>query len=82
MGSRKCIRHSGRTHGVGEIRNLRPTAHPLAKLHGVAHLCATGHCQEEPFMKGLEKKKETKKKPQKTLKEKRAEKHAKKSSQA
>ena len=38
----------------------------------------TDHCQEEPGMKGQEKKKEEKKKPQKTLKEKRAEKHAKK----
>jgi uncharacterized membrane protein affecting hemolysin expression len=37
-----------------------------------------GHCQEERKMKGLEKKKEGKKKPQKSLKEKRAEKHAKK----
>jgi len=36
------------------------------------------HCQEEPSMKGMDKKKEEKKKPQKTLKEKRAEKHAKK----
>jgi hypothetical protein len=51
---------------------------PLAKSRGVAHLCATDHCQEEPSMKGQEKKKEEKKKPQKTLKEKRAEKHAKK----
>lgn len=38
------------------------------------------HCQEEPGMKGQEKKKETKKQPQKSLKEKRAEKHAKKES--
>lgn len=33
-------------------------------------------------MKGVEKKKETKKKPQKTLKEKRAERHAKKTGSA
>jgi hypothetical protein len=38
----------------------------------------TDHCQEEPSMKGMDKKKEEKKKPQKSLKEKRAEKHAKK----
>jgi hypothetical protein len=35
------------------------------------------YCQPERHMKGLEKKKEAKKKPAKTLKEKRAEKHAK-----
>lgn len=58
------------------------TVLPLAKSRGVAHLCAADHCQEEPFMKGLEKKKEDKKKPQKTLKEKRAEKHAKKESRS
>jgi hypothetical protein len=56
------------------------TVSPLAKSRGVAHLVPTDHCQEEPSMKGMDKKKEEKKKPQKTLKEKRAEKHAKKES--
>jgi len=34
---------------------------------------------KEPIMKGVEQKRDSKKKPQKSLKEKRAEKHAKKS---
>jgi hypothetical protein len=43
---------------------------------------ARGPLPEERAMKGVEKKKEGKKKPQKSLKEKRAEKHAKKSGQS
>lgn len=57
---------------IAEPDRLLPTV-PDCRI-----FAAVVHRQTEFDMKGLEKKKEAKKKPQKSLKEKRAEKHAKK----
>jgi hypothetical protein len=50
---------------------------PGSRAEASAGLAGTSKCQEE-FMKGLNQKKSDKKKPAKTMKEKRAEKQAKK----
>lgn len=63
---------------VNPGRNLYPAcAVPLPSFVEWRIFVPVDCRQEEPDMKGQEKKKEEKKKPQKTLKEKRAEKHAK-----